>query len=460
MASLQKGTKVISFSMIAVALLFLFNPNIAVIDPLPDFIGYILLCASIGKLADIHERLGEAYVAFKKMIFIDGSKLLAIIWIFGMSVPSEQSASIMLWSFVFSVFECIFLLPAYAKLFDGITQIGYLYTNDSVFGKNKRVSHTDRVKLLTYVFVILKALLAFLPELADLTNLSYDEAMGSGVINLYRYIGLLRAMAFIPAFLLGIIWLFAMIGYFKRIRKDFVFLSLLAEKYDRDIRPKTGIFVRKAFFTFSVLFTIALVLTIDVRIDDYNIFPDFLAAAFFILSFIYLVRYNGQKQKDWIWSSIGFSVFSVASSLCEYFFFEKYYYGAIIKSDEARVFYIVLVIINLVKSCCLVWVFADMYRAVCKAIDLHTGFVVGMERTERTEAKMVSAVQNDLKKDFIRGMVFAGVYILSDICFDAFAPRVNFMGLINIGAAIVCIFFFVRALSSIRDAIETKYMLE
>ena len=103
MARLKNGTNVISFSMLSVAFLFLFNPNIAVIDPLPDFIGYILLCASLRRLADVHERLGEAYTAFKKMIFIDGGKLVAIIWIFGMSVPSEQSSSIMLWSFVFAV---------------------------------------------------------------------------------------------------------------------------------------------------------------------------------------------------------------------------------------------------------------------------------------------------------------------------------------------------------------------
>ena len=100
-----------SFKTIAIALIFLFNPNIAVIDILPDFIGYILICMALVNLADINESLGDALSAFKKLIFIDAAKVVAILWIFGMSVTNERSSSMLLWSFTFCVLEIIFVIP-------------------------------------------------------------------------------------------------------------------------------------------------------------------------------------------------------------------------------------------------------------------------------------------------------------------------------------------------------------
>ncbi|MBQ8850396.1 MAG: hypothetical protein IJ011_08715, partial [Clostridia bacterium] len=175
--------KIMNLPFIVIAALFLFNPNIAVIDLLPDFIGYILLCVAISRLADVHERVGEAYNAFKKMILIDAGKWIAVFWIFGMTVPSERNTSMLLWTFVFSVLEMIFLLPAYNKLFDGITQLGYLYPCQAVFGKREKRSKTDRMRNFTFVFVTVKALLTVLPELSDLTNSTYDETV-SGSLNL------------------------------------------------------------------------------------------------------------------------------------------------------------------------------------------------------------------------------------------------------------------------------------
>ena len=166
----MKEKKMIGIGYLTLAFLFLFNPNLTLIDPLPDFIGYILLCAGIYRLSDIHDRVGEAYKAFKKMIFIDAGKWIAVFWVFGMSVPSERNTSVLLWTFVFAALEFIFLVPAYIKLFDGLTQVGYLYPCKAVFGKNEKRSRADRMRALTVVFVIVKAVLTTLPEFADLTN--------------------------------------------------------------------------------------------------------------------------------------------------------------------------------------------------------------------------------------------------------------------------------------------------
>ena len=75
--------KQISWGLFAIAFVFLFNPNIAIIDPLPDFFGYIILSVALTKLAMINESIYEAKRAFDRMIIVDIGKIIAIFWIFG-----------------------------------------------------------------------------------------------------------------------------------------------------------------------------------------------------------------------------------------------------------------------------------------------------------------------------------------------------------------------------------------
>ena len=456
---MTKKNNIVGHAPIVFAFLFLFNPNITIIDILPDFVGYILLCIALYRVADVHERVGEAYQGFKRMIFIDAAKWLAVFWIFGMTVPSERNTSILLWTFVFSVLEMIFLLPTYVKLFDGMTQIGYLYPCRSIFGRNEKKSKTDRVRNLTVAFIVTKAVLTFLPELADLTSSSYDESL-SGFVDLYRYIGLMRGMAFIPVLFFGVIWVIFVISYFRRIVNDSELMNALALKYDADVRPKKGLFVRRNFATFTLIVAIALLLTVDIRIDDNNILPDFIAAVFFAIAFGFIGKYNGFKANKWIFSSGALFCFSILSAILEYMFFKRYYYGAIIKSDEARNMYMIVVALNIVKGLCQMGVFFDLYRSLWKTVSIHTGFVVGRERSIEDEKRSMLEVHKELKRSLVIALIFGMIYVVSDICFDILAPSVDFMGLINVIFAVACVGTFLRAFSEIQHAIDTKYMLE
>ena len=96
-----------------VAFIFLFNPSISIIDPLPDLIGYIILSIALSKLAMISETLYDAKRAFERLVILDAGKLFAIVWVFGVDSVSERNTSLLLWSFVFGVLEIIFAIPAY-----------------------------------------------------------------------------------------------------------------------------------------------------------------------------------------------------------------------------------------------------------------------------------------------------------------------------------------------------------
>ena len=141
-------------------------------------------------------------------------------------------------------------------------------------------------------------------------------------------------------------------------------------------------------------------------------------------------------------------------------FFAKYYYGAIIKSDEARTMYMIVVALNIVKGLCQIGVFFDLSRALLRTVGTHTGYVVGRERTSEDEKKSMLGVHKELKKSLLIALIFGVLYVISDICFDILAPTVDFMGLINIIFAMASVGMFLKTFSEIQHAIDTKYMLE
>lgn len=458
---MTKTKKNLGLGTITLALIFLFNPNVTVIDVLPDFVGYALLCAGLAQLGDLHESIGAAVSVFRKMIFVDALKLLAILWIFGMTVPVERSSSILLFTFVFGALEMILLIPAYQKLFRGINELGYFYPNTSIFedqNKKKGKNRTDRMQRSTITFVCVKAILTFLPELADLSQGTYDETAMASTENLYRFVGLLRAMAFLPVLVVGIVWLCRAIRYFSDLRRDDSLMSALQTKYDTKIRPKVGLFAqRRLKITFSLLM-IALALTLDLRMDSQNMLPDFLAAAVFAV----LLWQMRQTKRRWSWlgAVIPYFALSAFAGGVENYFFAHYRYGVLIKNDTALLTYVILTVANALKGIAFLAVIALVIRGLSRIVAEHTGYVVGRESHNNNEEKMIKDQQDDLN----RGLRWAGtsavLYVLSDVCYDLFVPRVGFFVVIPTVFGAVCLLLFARALWAIQDAVQTKYMLE
>ena len=440
--------------------LFFCNPNISIIDFFPDFIGYICLCIGLSRLANLNESISGAVSVFRKMIWIDAGKWLALLWIFGLSDPNEQSSLILLGSFVFAVAEMICLILAYHRLFDGINQLGYFYPNTSIFldKSGRKKNATDRMRNLTVVFVSMKAMLSFLPELADLTNNVYDE--GSEWMNLYRYIGVIRMMAFLPVLIFGFIWVIRMERYLYRIRKDHLLMEALQERYNQNVLPKTGMFVRRHFRTVQVVFLIALCFLVDFRLEQRNMIPDFLVALFLFVTLFLLSKYFQTPKPIWIPLCIAFVLSTVATFLAENRFFDKYTYSAIIRSDEARTVYTVLIVTTILQSLLLIVLLWMIVQALCQIIRSHTGSVVGKERQGIMEEKMTEEMQKELRRSTYFGFFAAVLYAAVDVLCLLIAPTVKFAGMIQLLFVLIAIVAIARAVSSIKQAVDTKYMLE
>ncbi len=464
----MKNKRIINFGAIGLSLIFLFNPNINIIDFLPDFIGYILLCVALTSLADMNDTVAEAHAAFKKMILIDAAKLLALLWVFGISVAGERNSSLMLWSFTFGVLEMVFAIPAFLKLFKGLSELGYLHDNTSVVGSrkaNKKSNYTDKLRRLTVFFISLKAILSFLPEMADLTSTEYYE--NAGLVNLYRYIGIMRFLAFIPVLVVGVAWIIRAIMYFKRIEKDTAFVNALEEVYRERVSEKKGIFVKRNVAISFFILLIAVFFSFDFRLQGFdiavqrvNMLPDFVTGALLIAFFAVAARRTKIKKGIPTVICVSYILLSLWAYISEFTFFKNFNYSAVDRSLDARnSFYLMSAsaVISTVMFCVLCFF---VLFAVQKIIREHTGAISVSSQGAEAQQKMSEAIRAELNIYIYLCGAAVAFYAVTDILYVFLAKDYGFMFLINVIGALICFASFIKLYFEVYEAVSARYILE
>ena len=460
MNNVKNNKNNISFGLVCFALVFLCNPNIAVIDILPDFLGYMILSFALVKLADINENVAEAHKGFRRMILIDAGKLISLIWIFGISLTTEKNTSLLLWSCVFGILELIMAIPAFIKLFKGLAELGDLHENVAIIGaKGKRRTPTDKLRNLTVFFISIKAIFAFLPELADLTSAEYYE--NHGLTNLYRYIGIMRFLAFLPVLVGGLYWIIRCVVYFTQVSKDKPFMNAINTYYRANILPRSGIFIKRRVNTALVLLLAALVLSADIRIEHVNFFPDIISAALFIIFFAYASRKFATSAVLPIVFSICYAVTAVISSVLEAKFFDEFSFSSIYRDTAAYSAYTSMTVVSVLNT--LFFAVVAVFSAVVliRITREHTGVIVGDSRVN-SEAKksMADAIHGEMNKHMLLCFVFIGAYAATDVAYALLIKDHGIMTLIGFIGAGACIAAFVKAYFAITEAVESKYLLE
>lgn len=189
----KKPGKYMGLGAAALSAIFLFNPDIAIIDVLPDFIGYTLLAVSLRFARDLSPHFENAWRKFRILAVMTLFKTLALLWVFGgLTSAQERPTMMLLLSFCFCICELIWGIPAWRSLIEGF--IIHSQTSGGVYpliekgaksyrpGKNICLSFRD----FTVFFMIAKAIFSNIAEFAVLSNHSYDDT----AFDWYRFIGL------------------------------------------------------------------------------------------------------------------------------------------------------------------------------------------------------------------------------------------------------------------------------
>ena len=153
------------FSLIFAGLIFIFSPDIALFDFLPDVIGWFLITLGITPLADIELRAEDAKALSLRMMLFSAVKLAVSLFTFRFG-----TADMLLVTFSYGVVEIITVIPFVTNLFTALDysamRIGPSLNSDKING----------IKWYMYIFFVIKNLLAFLPATTALFD---TEATGN-----------------------------------------------------------------------------------------------------------------------------------------------------------------------------------------------------------------------------------------------------------------------------------------
>jgi hypothetical protein len=162
-----------------------------------------------------------------------------------------------------------------------------------------------------------------------------------------------------------------------------------------------------------------------------------------------------------------YGVSVILSDLLEAYFLSKYTYNAIEKSDAAFLTYCIYVGSVVLKSVIFVCLLAVIFKEIRCVVEAHTGYVRGREIDSDGEKARILELHNELGRGFGRVIDVAIVFVLSDVLCSLYGAFYAFMDknmgwftIVNIACAIIFISATVRAVSDLREAVQTKYMLE
>jgi hypothetical protein len=278
----------IRFGMLALGLLFLFTPTVNLFDLLPDCIGYYLLAQAIGTASDVAPYFGDARDRFFKLLWISASKFAALaVMLTIYSGDLNQRSIITVFAIGYAIVEAIWMLPAFAMLFEGFFYLGVRFGCDSAI-KRDRTCNPERLSRLTLGFLILRLLGSCLPELA-LVPISEGDEQGLARMMLRLY-PILVLISLSVVLILGLCLLAMLIRYFRRMKRDgaveSILLGLAEEKSELLYRRREKRTVR----FLGIVAVCGALLGIDLVIDQIDLIPDFLSGICFIAFFLALGR--------------------------------------------------------------------------------------------------------------------------------------------------------------------------
>ena len=295
----NKGMKNVGYSWIIFAFIMIFNPNIQLIDILPDFIGFFILAKAIEKAADAAPYFEEARSAFTKLAYISLAKIPALVIVALVRSKNTMDNDIVaLFALVFATVELLYLIPAIKNIFDALTYLGERGNVPSLIKSDSLIS-TDALRSFTFAFAIFKCILYTVPEFLKLTR-SVELGSSMSVVTGSRYYPWAIMASMVLGFVFGGIWLCRMIRYTRRIKAEGKFYSAIEDiatensyaEYEKKVYHR---FVNRTF----LFFILSAIFSFDLTFSDYNdvnLLPSFVSGILFTVGLLGLIKCAGNKK--------------------------------------------------------------------------------------------------------------------------------------------------------------------
>ena len=449
---------------VALSALFLFKPTVALIDVLPDVVGYLLLFVGVARLSDLSERILDAAGRFRIMIFVGVGEILAWYLIhvamndrLGEMNRYEQPVAVLLFAFVFLVLRCWFLIPAFRDLFTGLDALAERFDADALSGNDgKRRSRLDATRRATVRFVILQSVLSVLPELSVLT--SFEIEAGNQLIRFdwYRFITLFRSVALLISAVVGILWLIGFLRLFKKVLGQNAWLERIHTHYCREILTQTVMLRMRRVRIARLLLCIGLPFAASLRIGGISMLPGAVFAIFVLIALDTLGDlFPAQKPcRRAAWCLI---VVSVLQQIANRTYLQRYYPEAALYQTDAFYRFLLIRVFSVAEAGLTLLLLFLLFERLFDTIKLHTEVNYGTPESTSLSRSATERLHGTLTKKLkLCAILFSlsALLIVADIVLQL---HVSWMWQIALILSIVAIWNTVTFLQELTLQIQYRY---
>lgn len=295
----------LKFGYILAGLLVLANPNIGIIDILPDFIGFLLIIKGLSTSVVFIPALNSAEKKLWKMFIVSVIKVLM-----SFILLKDIHTMPLLLAFSFAVIELIILLPALNDLFEGIFYVAMRFSGrsaihsktkskivrDPVTGRRElkevEIDRGGKVKRAALIFIIYRTVLSILPTLTDLQlSDNTGEVEAVEVVRYFDFSNVISLLTFAVCLIGTVVWMCFLIPYFHKIIKDRELHEGISKAYqsELDLEPKIPVGIQ--FKKIIILIGGTVVFYNSIMLDGVNYFPKAISALFAIGAAVSLLKY-------------------------------------------------------------------------------------------------------------------------------------------------------------------------
>lgn len=457
-------------------LVFLFNPNVVLLDVLPDCVGCLLILVGIYRISRLNLTLRDAYSDFWRLMIVGLCKLPAL-WVYSAFAGGSGDVWGLLFSFGFGIFEAFYAIRAFKGLFDGLTLLANDRPDVDIAGS--AVFHRlSEVRLLTYLFMAIKPLFAALPELCNLSSEEYGTVTSEGIQSVARFRLLFTVAAAAIVLILGIAWLVRIAGYFRRIGKDRDFLAALDLRYREEILSDPLRQNVSRVGTALILIGAAALFSLEFKFDGFNVLPHPIFLGILLGAVLWIRKIYPARCKKAV-RSIGIAIVGSAAAWAYTFAYVWSFYSVYLTdSAEGADFsvssvletlllrdfnmiygYYGMIAAALIDGALFLWVLLCLRGLLTDIIRDHTGgtfapngHLIGggsIEKNIRPILNLLNVVT-----------LFGGISALSGVVFAALLPYLPAYWMADMGLRILYIVLTLALISKIRWEMKNRYDLE
>ncbi len=330
MTERKKG---IRFGFLIAAAFFLFNPNINILDVLPDCFAYLLLYYGLSGTEFLVPHFEDARRWFLRLFWLTLSRIPAFFLMSSMTHgDSSLGVTTTLFALVYGICELLCLFPAIRTFYAGMEYLAERHGAFAFAGpRMKQARH------YTYLALVAKPILAFLPELCYLTL--QDPLFVSGAIDYVYFRPHLIVLACLIGLVLGILFLVAFLRYCRQAAGDPSSAEILRRLQSQTEAPARGADVQRRIRLATLFLTLGALSCLDLIFDRINYLPDAIGALLFLCAALLLYPVTGKPA---LWAAAGAALWFLCSVPAYWFrqsFFSRYTYESLGFSPTADSLY-------------------------------------------------------------------------------------------------------------------------